>query len=106
MSLIVPCQLFVAFYTFFFFPLHVCLIRMFYSLSTCWHMIKKVVTYYGMFMLKNKLWTMDLEVLDLTMLLFCFEEFEVKCYVKILKLGNLPKTPTFLSHGFHMFDLL
>jgi len=46
-------------------------------------MIKKVVTYYGMFILKNKLWTMDLEVLDLTMLLFCFEKFEVKCYVKV-----------------------
>jgi hypothetical protein len=69
-------------------------------------MIKKVVTYYGMFILKNKSWTMDLEVLDFSMILFCFEKFEVKCYVKSLKLGNLPKTPTFLSHGFHMSDLL
>jgi len=69
-------------------------------------MIKKVVTYYGMFMLKNKLWTMDFEVLDLIMLLFCFENFEMKCYMKSLKLRNLPKTPTFLSQDFHMFDLL
>jgi hypothetical protein len=57
-------------------------------------------------MLRNKLWTMDLEVLDLAMPLFIFEEFEVRCYAKSLKLGNLPKTPTFLSHSFHMFHLL
>jgi len=51
------------------------LVHMFYSLSTYWHMIKKVVTYYGMFMLNNKLWMMDLEALDLAMPLFCFKMF-------------------------------
>jgi len=57
-------------------------------------------------MLKNKLWTMDFVAFDLAMPLFCFEEFEVKCYVKSSNLGNLPKTLSFLNHGFHMFDLL
>jgi len=31
---------------------------------------------------------MDLEALDLTMLLFCFENFEVKCYVKSFEVGE------------------